>query len=62
MKARKRYIAFYKLKCRYGIPHVDEYGFMCTRTWWQCFKLGLRHIRKGNATFFMIENHRPKKR
>lgn len=62
MKTKKRYIAFYKLKCYYGMPHLDKYGLMCTRTWWQCFKLGIRHIRQGKATFFVIMGNRPKKR
>lgn len=61
MKIKKRYIAFYKIKYNKFIPYLDEYGMMCTRTWWGCFKFGLRHIRQGKATFFIIEKNRPKK-
>ena len=61
MKVRKRYIAFYKIKYNHCIPYLDEYGMMCTRTWWSCFKMGLKYIKQGKATFFMIENNRPKK-
>ena len=60
MTKQKRYITFYKLKYRYMIPYVREYGMMCTRSWWKCFKMGLRHIRKGRATFFVIEKVKPK--
>ena len=43
------------------IPYLHEYGMMCTRTWWSCFKLGFKHVRQGKATFFIIEKDRPKK-
>lgn len=55
MKRQKRYISFYKLKYRHCIPYISTYGLMCTRNYIQCLKLGLKHIRKGNATFFIIE-------
>lgn len=55
MAKRKRYITFFKITYRHLIPTVDEYGMMCTRTWWQCFKIGLRHIKEGSASFFIIE-------
>lgn len=47
----KRYITFYKFQL-HPTPHIKTYGLMCTRTRWQCFKLGLKHIRQGKATFF----------
>lgn len=58
----KRYITFYKISYKRMVPHVKEYGFMCTRSWWECFKIGLRHIRKSQATFFIIEKVVPKKK
>ena len=61
MKARKRYIVFYKIRYNRFIPYLHEYGMMCTRTWWSCFKLGFKHVRQGKATFFIIEKDRPKK-
>lgn len=61
MKQKKRYISFYKVHYNHLVPHIEEYGLMCTRSWWKCFKLGLRHIRQGKATLFMIEKNRPKK-
>ena len=60
MKKQKRYISFYKLYYRHGIPYIYEYGMMCTRSWWQCFKMGAKHLRKGKATFFTIEKVKPK--
>lgn len=61
MKTRKRLITFYKIEHDKFIPHLEKYGMMCTRTWWSCFKLGLRHIRQGKATFFIIGNSKHKK-
>ena len=52
---KKRYITFYKISYRHLVPTLDEYGMMCTRSWWQCFKIGLRHMKQGSATFFTIE-------
>lgn len=60
MKKQKRYISFYKLYYHHGIPYVYEYGMMCTRSWWQCLKIGAKHLRKGKATFFTIEKVKPK--
>ena len=39
----------------------EKYTMMCTRSWWECFKLGMRHVWKGNAIFFTISKRRPKK-
>lgn len=61
MKIQKKYITFYKLHYSHLVPYVHEYGMMCTRTWWQCFKLGWRHIKQGKANFFVIEKAKPKK-
>lgn len=61
MKRKKRYINFYKFHYNNLMPYVEEYGFMCTRTYWECLKIGFRHIRKGKATFFIIEKAKPKK-
>ena len=55
MKRQKRYITFYKIKYSHLVPYFKEYGLMCTRSYWECFKLGLRHIKQGTATFFTIE-------
>lgn len=51
MKKGKRYITFYKISPKHT---KKTYGMMCTRTWWQCFKLGIKHIRQGRAIFFKI--------
>lgn len=59
MKRTKRYITFYKISYKHMIPYIKEYGMMCTRSWWQCFKLGIRHIRQGKASFFIIEKVNP---
>ena len=60
-KARtKRYIAFYKLRL-FQTPHIETYGLMCTRTRIQCFKLGLKHLKLGKATFFYFSKVKPKK-
>lgn len=56
----KRYITFYKIKYIHSIPSIEKYGLMCSRNWKQCFKLGLRHIRQGKATFFTIKKVRSK--
>lgn len=61
MKRDKRYITFYKIQYKHFMPYIYEYGFMCTRTWWECFKLGLRHIKQGKANFFTVEKAKPKK-
>ncbi len=61
MKRQKRYISFYKIHYDHFIPYLHEYGLMCTRTWWECIKLGFRHIKQGKATFFILEKNRPKK-
>lgn len=60
MERQKRYITFYKIKYAHLVPYIKEYGMMCTRSWWKCIKLGLRHIRQGKATFFVIEKVKPK--
>lgn len=52
---QKRYITFYKLYWLDRRLYAHEYGLMCTRSWWQCFKLGLRHIRYRKAHLFTIE-------
>ena len=61
MKRQRRYIMFYKLHWIHLMPYVSEYGLMCSRSWWQCFKLGMRHMAKGKASFFIIEKREPKK-
>lgn len=61
MARRKRYITLYKIKYNHLIPYINEYGLMCTRSWWQCFKLGMRHIKQGKASFFTIEKVKPNK-
>lgn len=60
MKRQKRYITFYKITFTHSIPHIKEYGMMCSRSWRQCFKLGIRHIRQGKASLFIIEKVKPK--
>lgn len=55
MAKKKRYITFFKVTYKHCLPSISEYGMMCTRSWWQCFKIGCRHIRNGYATFFIIE-------
>lgn len=60
MTRRKRYITFYRIKTKYCIPYPDTYGMCCTRTWWQCFKIGLRHLQQGSALFFTVEKASPK--
>lgn len=57
---QKRYITFYRLYWINGVPYAHEYGLMCTRSWWKCFKLGFRHIRQRKAHFFTIEKCYPK--
>jgi hypothetical protein len=49
----KRYITFYKI-CLLPVPHICRYGMMCNRSRWQAFKMGLKHIKKGNAHFFVF--------
>nr|DAT77948.1 MAG TPA: hypothetical protein [Caudoviricetes sp.] len=60
MPRTKRYITFYKLHYISFLPYVHEYGMMCTRSWFQCLKLGFRHILQHKATFFTIEKVKPK--
>ena len=50
----RRYITFYKIEW-FPLPHIKSYGLMATRSWWQSLKYGLKHIKKGSATFFIIE-------
>lgn len=57
---RRWYITFYKLHYISFLPYVHEYGMMCTRSWFQCLKLGFRHILQHKATFFTIEKVKPK--
>lgn len=61
MVRQKRYITFYTLMWRYHIPYIKTYGLACTRSWYKCLKLGIKHIKKGSAMFFTIEKCRPKK-
>lgn len=61
MIRQKRYITFYTLHKRHILPFIYQYGLICTRSWRKCFKLGLRHIVKGQAFFFTIEKVKPKK-
>lgn len=61
MIRQKRYITFYTLHKRHILPSIYQYGLICTRSWRKCFKLGLRHIVKGQAFFFTIEKVKPKK-
>lgn len=53
---QRHYITFYRLRWRYAIPFFEDYGLMCTRSWWGCFKFGLKHICQRSALFFRIEN------
>lgn len=62
MKREKRYITFCRIRYKNLVPYLQEYGMMCTRTYWECFKLGLRHIKNGTAIFFTIKKIKsPKK-
>lgn len=61
MARQKRYITFYVFYNRHLLSSINQYGFMCTRSWWKCLKFGLRHIVKGQAIFFTIEKVKPKK-
>ena len=61
MKRQRRYITFYKIEFKYMIPYVKSYGLMCTRSYWKCMKMGIRHIRQGKASLFFIEKVKPKK-
>lgn len=61
MKRQKRYMTFYQLKAKRSMPYISTYGLMCTRSWWKCFKLGMKHIAKGKAYFFTIQKAKPKK-
>lgn len=54
MKKKQRYIAFYNITWKDNHLYGEKYGLMCTRSWWQCFKIGLRHIKNKKAFFFMI--------
>lgn len=60
MARQKRYMTFYQFYTLRHVPYITTYGFMCTRSWWKCLKLGIRHIRKGKAFFFTIEKAKPK--
>lgn len=60
MRKQKRYITFYKLDKSHRFPCISTYGMMCTRNWWDCFKMGMKHIRKGKAYFFTIKKIVPK--
>lgn len=60
MARQKRYITFYVFNNRHILPSIHQYGFMCTRSWLKCLKLGIRHICKDQAFFFTIEKVKPK--
>lgn len=57
---KKRLMIFYTIGCKYKVLYPKKYAMVCTRSWWGCFKLGMRHIRKGRAFFFTIRK-KPKK-
>ncbi len=57
----KRYVRFFGFGASNTIHIGEKYGLKCTRSWWGCLKLGIRHILKGNAIFFVILKNKPKK-
>lgn len=61
MNRQKRYIKFYKIDYKHNHLQLGSYGLMCTRSWWKCFKLGIKHIKQGSCYFFIIQKNRPKK-
>ena len=54
MKRKQRYITFYGIGRKNNHLCLEKYGLMCTRGWFECFKIGFRHIKNKKAFFFMI--------
>lgn len=63
---RKYYIKFYGLKERdvdLGLFHIypmtlNTYGFVCTRSYWDCVRLAFKHILRKGALLFIVKRAR----
>ena len=61
MKKLQRFITFYNVERKGNHLYIKRYGLMCTRGWWKCFKMGMRHIKNSQAILFTIGKSVPKK-